>query len=62
MILIIIIIYIELWECPPGYLLFQEKCYKLIREKKTHVRAQRYCEQEGNGGQIAAPYTNMQVN
>ena len=41
--------------------MFQEKCYKLVREKKSHVRAQRYCEEQGKGGQIAFPHTNVQV-
>ena len=41
--------------------MFQEKCYKLVREKKSHVRAQRYCEEQGKGGQIAFPHTHVQV-
>ena len=41
--------------------MFQEKCYKLFRERKSSVRAQRHCENEGRGGELAAPYTNMQV-
>ena len=52
----------DLWECPNGYLLFQEKCYGLVREEKTHIRAHRHCENEGEGGQLAAPYTHMQVH
>ena len=50
---------LDLWECPEGYLLFQEKCYKLIREKKSHVQAQRNCSEQG--GQIAFPHTHIQV-
>ena len=51
----------DLWECPSGYLLFQETCYKLFRETKNHIRAQRHCENEGKGGKLGSPSTHMQV-
>ena len=51
----------DLWECPDGYLLFQDKCFKLFRESKSHIMAHRHCESVGEGGQLAAPHTHMQV-
>ena len=34
----------------------------MFRERKTHIMAQRHCESEGQGGQLAAPDTHLQVN
>ena len=50
-----------MWECPSGYLLFQETCYRQYYELKSHIDAHRYCENENNEGKLASPYTNIQV-
>ena len=52
----------DLWECPEGYVMFQQMCYKLFRQRKSHIMAHRHCEEEGEGGQLATPYTVAQVS
>jgi hypothetical protein len=49
----------DLWGCPPGYLMFEGNCYKIVRQEKSFSDAELFCQQDG--GAIAKPVTKAQV-
>ena len=48
------------WACPPGYLMFQGKCFKIFNEETEDMMdAEMRCREDQ--GNLARPSTNPEV-
>ncbi len=50
---------LDLWGCPPGYLMLEMNCYKMFRIAKMFSESEIACQLEG--GIVAKPITLLQV-
>ena len=47
------------WGCPRGYILMQDKCYRVVLQLKPMMAAERVCNKEG--ATLVAPNTPLHV-
>ena len=52
-------IFLEMWSCPNGYVMMQDKCYKVYLKKQKMMEAEVTCRNDGSI--LARPSTDMHV-